>query len=684
MSNLRSLLLVLLCWGASLSWCSGQTVQQDSLLHLISASKADSTKARLLVELANSYIRSDWKKQYEYAAQALRILEKDGDQRLRADALYIAGSSFRPRDEPSDSALVYFEQGIQLCEAIGYTVKIADFYNGFGAHYHVLGVYDKAFEYYQQAIAVAEEEGLRQALCRYQNNAGLILLLTGEKERALPYFHQALEVAEELEDRLIISAVLSNIGIVHSELGRYDLALECYTRSLEVRRTINDKIGEALTICNIGNVHRRKGLFELALQYQHEGLELAEEIDFTRGRSVCLEGITFTYFDWEKYEETIEYAEIGLALSERNGLLENQVDFKNLSAQSYAKLGDMEKAYELTQEYIVIRDSLNSMEASSQINELEAKYQLRQKETENQLIREREAGQQTAIRNRNILIGGTLALLVLISLLAFSYYRTSQQKQAYNNQLKRAVDDQTIALNQTIDALKDTNHELENFAFIASHDLKEPLRSMVSFNNLIQKKLAGQLTDETKEYFAFVNNSGQQMYQLIESTLEFSRLTKSEGVYELVDTAELVEQTKENLQRLIQQQQAIVEADPLPSIQSIPDQLYLVFKNLIENGIKYNTNPQPKVSIRYQQKDAHEFTFTDNGIGIAREFHDKIFEMFKRLHSRAEYPGSGLGLSIVHKIVHRLGGSISLESEVGKGSVFVVRIPLDQPPRQET
>ena len=149
------------------------------------------------------------------------------------------------------------------------------------------------------------------------------------------------------------------------------------------------------------------------------------------------------------------------------------------------------------------------------------------------------------------------------------------------------------------------------------------------------------------------------------------------------DVNQVIGQAKENLQQLIEQKNAVVESENLPTIQSNPDQLYLVFKNLIENGIKYNDSETPKVSITYQCSEDHQFIIKDNGIGISPEFHDKIFQMFKRLHNRSEYPGSGLGLSIVSKILQRLGGRISLASENGKGSTFFVRIPLAESTSEE-
>ena len=677
MSNASTVpsLFLLLFWGLLLpSLVSAQTAEQDSLLLLIAAVDADTAEARLLIDLADTYRRSDWKTQYQYSRRAFEILEGSGHQDLLLSALYLLGTSYLRREEHSDSSLVFFEEGLSLARETGNSEKEATFLLSFGSYYHQTGVYNKAFEYYEQGVAIAEREGLKKLHCRLLNNIGLILMREEEYDGALSYFDQAYMVADELGNQLYMSAILSNTGVIHGIREEYDLALANYTQSLELKRNNNDQMGQTITICNIGNLYRHKEQYELAATYQKEGLVLAQAIDFARGKAVCLEGLAYTHRDWEKYGEAIQFCKRGLTISESSNLLENQVDLKQVLSESYAGVGDFSKAYEVQAAYLALKDSMFSLQKLKQINELETQYQVRQKEAENQLIKEKQIYQEDILRRRKILNVVVIILLLVTSLLAMMYYRSSRQKQQYNEKLQVAVDKRTAELNQSVKELKETNQELEHFAFIASHDLKEPLRSIISFNDVIQRRMEGQLTTEVKGYFDFVNTSGRQMYELIESTLEFSRLSKSDQQYQPTDVQQVVEQAKEGLHRLIEEKKACVTYQNLPVISSIPDQLYVVFRNLIENGIKYNDQAEPQVSISYQEGVNHEFTITDNGIGISAEYHEKVFEMFKRLHDRKD-AGSGLGLSIVSKVVERLGGSISLDSEVGTGSTFIVRLP---------
>jgi signal transduction histidine kinase/Tfp pilus assembly protein PilF len=659
-------------------WLFAQTTEQDSLLQLINTTENDSIKTKSLIDLAWTYDRTEWKKQYIYAKEAFERSRELNNVHLQMLSLHVLGDSYLSFEGRSDSALVYLKKGLSLATDVDSSVIKADFLKSIGVFYHILGTYDTAFEYYQQAIVIAENEHLEERLCRYLNNMAIILMRQKKYDSALIYFQQALKIAQKLDNKLIISTLLSNMGIIHSNRGEYDEALAVYYHSLDVKKSENDKLGEVITICNIGNVYNRKGLYERALEYQKNGLRLAEKIDFTRGKSTCLEGLTFTYFDSKQYNKAIQSAKLGLEVSEKKDLLENQVDFKDLMSKSYAQLGNYTLAYKIQSEYMLLNDSLNSLASLKQINELEAKYQLRQKETENQLFKEKQIRQEEELKKRNLLIIAILIISILTILTAIIYYNASRRKQRYNEQLQKDINERTAELKASNQELKNINNELESFAYITSHDLKEPLRNILLYNGLIQKKLKNKASDEVNRYFSIINESGKQMHHLIGSILQFSKLDRIDLHYDDTNINHIVDQTKDSLRHLIEQKNAVIEVDALPIIQSSYDQLFLVFKNLIENGIKYNESKRPTVSITHREGTHHQFLIRDNGIGIPPKFHDKIFLMFKRLQNRSNSQGSGLGLSIANKVVHRLGGSISIESEKDNGSTFIIQLPINR------
>jgi PAS domain S-box-containing protein len=232
------------------------------------------------------------------------------------------------------------------------------------------------------------------------------------------------------------------------------------------------------------------------------------------------------------------------------------------------------------------------------------------------------------------------------------------------------------ALNHTIAELKRSNQDLEQFAYIASHDLQEPLRNVTLFSQLFIRKFGDTLTDEGREYLDFVIEGSTRMSNLILDLLDYSRVSTRGEPFILVDMTDAVEDAVINLQALIQDSGAVVTLDPLPVVNADPIQIRQVYQNLIDNALKYRSASPPVVHISAARKDSEWiFSVQDNGIGIAPEYHEKIFMLFKRLHTRQKYSGTGIGLSLVKKIIERHGGRIWVNSEEGKGATFFFTLP---------
>lgn len=226
--------------------------------------------------------------------------------------------------------------------------------------------------------------------------------------------------------------------------------------------------------------------------------------------------------------------------------------------------------------------------------------------------------------------------------------------------------------------LKQSNYELERFAYIASHDLKTPLRTITSFLNLIDRHIKQHYQDAVlEEYLKFAMNGSRQMNQLIIDVLEFSKLGRIHNAREdQINLNEVVDAACQALQPVIEEKNAKIHKDQLPSLPGNFLMLKQLFQNLIENGIKYNESKPPVLFIKYQMQDTnYQITVQDNGIGIDEIYSDKVFEMFQRLHTSPEYEGTGIGLAVCKKIVSQLDGSIALKSKKGQGSDFIISIP---------
>jgi PAS domain S-box-containing protein len=220
-----------------------------------------------------------------------------------------------------------------------------------------------------------------------------------------------------------------------------------------------------------------------------------------------------------------------------------------------------------------------------------------------------------------------------------------------------------------------SNKELESFAYVASHDLQEPLRTVSSFTQLLAKKYQDQLDDNAKEYIRFVVDGANRMYDLINGLLAFSRVNTRGGEFSETNMSIIVEKVRKNLEYQILDKNIHIVVEALPSVIADEGQMLQLIQNLVGNAIKFSyDNSQIQIS-SLQEGDSIIFSVKDDGIGIEPQYFERIFQIFQRLHTREDYPGTGIGLSICKRIVERHGGSIWLESELGKGSTFFFSLP---------
>ena len=234
---------------------------------------------------------------------------------------------------------------------------------------------------------------------------------------------------------------------------------------------------------------------------------------------------------------------------------------------------------------------------SKQIVELATQYETQKRETEVALLKEQQAKNEAIIRQKTIIGWGVAVILVLVTIIAFILFSINRQKHAYSQQLEEEVAKRTNELKQSNIELLKSNKELERFAYIASHDLKEPLRNIVSFTRLIERKLEDTVSNEIKEFLSFVINNSRQMHVLIEDVLEFSRIENVDSESSVVDLNEILKTVVGVLGSTIKEKNVSVEQNNLPKVRANSSQIFLVIKNLVENGIKYNENPNPLIRI---------------------------------------------------------------------------------------
>jgi signal transduction histidine kinase len=262
-------------------------------------------------------------------------------------------------------------------------------------------------------------------------------------------------------------------------------------------------------------------------------------------------------------------------------------------------------------------------------------------------------------------------------LYAIERNRVEKELRRYREHLEELVEERTAELKAIVEALERSNKDLEQFAYVASHDLQEPLRMVASYVQLLERRYKDRLDSDAKEFITFAVDGATRMQKLINDLLSYSRISTRGKEFKDTDSKYALDQAIENLRMAIKDSGARITYDKLPEISSDESQLIQLFQNLIDNAIKFRSQEVPHIHISARDNRSEWlFSVQDNGVGIDPQHAERIFVIFQRLHEREKYPGTGIGLAICKRIVERHGGRIWVESEPGKGSTFFFTIPM--------
>lgn len=290
--------------------------------------------------------------------------------------------------------------------------------------------------------------------------------------------------------------------------------------------------------------------------------------------------------------------------------------------------------------------------------------------------------EHTASSNRYMLtmlrVSQILAFGLLLLLYAIIYNEAVQREQA-ERRLKEANENLEQVVAQRTEELKQSNQELEEFAFVASHDLQAPLRKIQLFTGMLRDELGTQaLSQQAEDYLSRLEKSAGRMQALIVDLLSISRVNRKGAPFKVVELETIASEAMDELDEVIRENEGRVEMGPMCRVEADPEQMRQLLINLVSNAVKYHQDgvpPEVKISSVLKNRNTCELVVADNGIGIPEDYQEKVFEIFQRLHG-SKYEGNGIGLSIVKRIVDRHGGQVKVASEVGRGTRFIVQLPV--------
>ncbi len=376
-----------------------------------------------------------------------------------------------------------------------------------------------------------------------------------------------------------------------------------------------------------------------------------------------------------KYEVlTKDYQEALKILNEEAILKEfdSKDEVNKLKTEVYQALGNYKKVIEL-KDIAIENQKLkfgNNIQKYSAF--ADAKYENFQKSEEIKSLILDQKVKKLTIQNQRYIVILVFALFLMFAIAAFLLWRQFLNRKKLSIYLQEQVDQKTTHLQKA-------NEELTILSFVASHDLKEPIRTISNFAGLIKRKLPDGMAQEFDFYFNSIDKSTAQIYNLVEDIASFVSMSKDSEINKvMVNMDEQVNSLFLGMDSLIKEKNGKVINLGIPTIKTNATIMHVILTNLIENGLKFNQSTVPTIKVSYQSNETtHQIIVEDNGIGIEEKYHQQIFIGFKRLNNRYQYSGSGIGLAIAKLLSTKIGGTILVESQLNKGSKFIVNLPKE-------
>lgn len=653
---------------------SSQSNALDSLFVDYQQSTVDTSKIILLNKIAYQFHRVDIDSTAHYSNIALALATKRDYKKGKARSLNLLGIVATFKGEYT-KALDLNAKSYELAQELKSNHLISLSSNGLCVTYDQLNNIELSIYYGQIALEAAKQlkdtvtiSYILTNLCEFHFNAE-------NYTQSSNYNDEVLGLARMSEDCRLLSIGFHYQGKLQFAAKDMNGAMKSLTESLSHAEICNDEYIASLNYFWISKIYFFNKNYSSAKDYIDRSNKILNKIG---GRELHLENYLLEsdiLLKLNKQSAAVAVLNEGLSKSKNGNQLHHEINYLKRLGSIYKNRSDFKKAFTYGEESKVLQDSLNNLNKAVSMLQLERKYNLEKKDVEVQLLKEQKIKDAQIIRSRSYQILASTLFTLLIGVIAFFTWLNLRKEAKHSTQLETKVTERTKELQQSNEMLHSSNQELERFAYISSHDLKEPLKNMISFTKLIKNESVKLNLPKISEYSNILENCSNQLNTLVSDILDYS-LVKSDLKIQDVDLNLIVEQLQSDLKDTIKSKNAIISADKLPVIKSDKSKMYQAFKNIVENGIKYNKSATPRVTISTEGSNGSwKIKFADNGIGIDPKYQEDIFMMFKRLHNKEEYPGSGIGLSAVKTIINKLSGKVTVSSDRDQGSEFTITIP---------
>lgn len=573
-------------------------------------------------------------KTIEYLHSAEKIIEtNEVDIELKMQCFQSISDYYVSQASYSE-ILKYALKVIDLAKQSGNGEYEAKALNTAAIPYAVRGEYKEAFEYMKAALEKAESLGLRKIIASTLVNIANIFAALYSYEEAIRNYLKVLENYKEELRSISIGITYFNLGSAYFAIGNLDKAEKNHREALKIGNDLRHKLLISRVYFELVKIYIENGDLETAISYSFE----AEKVYPKEGNRPSLETYlanqTMLSFLREEYTKAIDYGNEAIFYCIQKDNLKTLKRVYKTMADTYKAMGDYKNAFDYLEQFSDTSEDFMLQMRKRRTIDLEIQYALKDKENEIQ--------------------------------------RLVQESKIDKLQLKYQEETESQNIK-----LKMSNQELRQFTYAISHDLKEPLRMINSFSKLWYRKNQNQADKTDKEYFQYITDGSERMTMMLQGLLDYATVGKNARPVEMVDLNKMVKDIRTILYVRIQENEAVFDIELLPTVETHKVLLFQLLQNLISNAVKFkkpDVAPVIKITCK-SETSRYIISVKDNGIGIAEKHLETVFKIFKRLHTKEKYEGTGIGLSLCEKMAHHLGGEIWVESEEGVGSTFSFSLP---------
>ena len=586
-------------------------------------SAADSNKQmNRLLQLAEWHSTIQPQKAVKQAKEALRIATYKADKSAECKLVYILGNTYLHQGR-LEISMQYFNQSLLLSKKNADVVILVKTFNAIGNIHKLRKEYKVALEYFFKAL----KYDVKSFNATLYNNIAHAYAILKRYDKAVSYLQKGMSLAQSQNEPEPLISCLINIGSNYYLQEKYKKAIEHFNQALETAIKYPNFTKQSVKcLHDIGSAHEYLGKYDLALENYRKALEISRKCFYYLDACVNLYNIGNIRLKQKAYSKALKYFYKCLEMIDEYSFESHRINCLKGIYECYEMLEDYAKANRFLKAIIKIQDKQYNHRMERDMAAL-----LMDKEEEIALLEEKRK--------------------------------------------KITLQNQTLSASYKI--LEQSNKELQQYAYVVAHDLKEPLRNIGSFTALLHKRSSENLDATSLEFMQYILKNTKNMNALLSDLLKYATVNKDvqKLVIEEVKTQSVVEEVQRILTSRIRATQAVVEVGALPIVYCNRLHLTQLLMNLINNAIKFRSDKPCHIRVRAKTKDDYYvFSISDNGIGIEEDYQQQIFKIFNQLE-RHNHTGTGIGLAICDKIVKFYGGEIWVDSQKGKGSTFYFSLP---------